>query len=51
MLLLEGEGPNNQHDVEGGRGEGEGESMTKGRGEVVQLVYVVKTIKNNTYCY
>ena len=51
MLVSEGEGPNNQHDVEGGRGEGGGESMTKGRGEVMQQVYVVKTIKNNTYYY
>ena len=51
MLVSEGEGPNNQHDVEGGRGEGGGESMTKERGEVMQQVYVVKTIKNNTYYY
>ena len=51
MLVSEGEGPNNQHDVEGGRGEGGGESMTKGRGKVVQWVYVVETIKNNTYYY
>ena len=31
--------------VEGGRGEGGGGSVTKGRGEVVQWVYNVKTIK------
>ena len=37
--------------VEGGRGEGGGESMKKGRGEVVQRVYVFKTIKHNTYYY
>ncbi len=33
--MLEGEGPDNQHEVEGGRGQGGGVSMTKGRGAVV----------------
>jgi hypothetical protein len=32
LLVSEGEGPDNQHEVEGGRGDGRGESMTKGRG-------------------
>ena len=35
VLVSEGEGPDNQHEVEGGRGDGGGESMTKGRGAVV----------------
>ena len=30
VLVSEGEGPDNQHEVEGGRGDGGGESMTKG---------------------
>ncbi len=52
VLVSEGEGPNNQHDMEGEMGDGGGESMTKGRGKgVVQWVYVIKTIKNNTTYY
>jgi len=33
--VSEGERPDNQHEMEGGRGEGGGESVTKGRGVLV----------------
>ena len=33
VLVSEGEGPNNQHDVEGGRGEGGGGRGERDKGE------------------
>ena len=55
-LVLEGEGPTNQHDVEGGRWKGGGESVTKGRGMLVEgvggghRVIISETLSKNNVC-
>jgi hypothetical protein len=50
-LVLEGEGPDNQHEVEGGRGEGGGGSVKEGAGVVVVVRGggCIITISNNFF--